>query len=71
MRWIREEEKQTGREKKRKMDRERERERRDKKGRFSRRFDGRSLTVQEEKSIYASRATRGYQNLGVSSRSTR
>ena len=29
------------------------------------------LTVREEKLIHASRATRGYQNLGISSSSTR
>ena len=41
------------------------------KGRFSRRFNGWSSMVREEKSIHTSRATRGYQNLGVSSNSTR
>ena len=40
-------------------------------GIFSRRSDSRSSTIREEKSINASRATRGYQNLGVSSNSTR
>ena len=42
-----------------------------KKLRFSRCSDDRSSTIREEKSIYASRATRGYQNLRVSSNSTR
>ena len=41
------------------------------KGRFSPRFNGWSSTVREEKLIHTSRATRGYQNLGVSSNSTR
>ena len=48
-----------------------EREKEKKKGRFSQSFDGRNWTVREEKLIHASRATRGYQNLGVSSSSTR
>ena len=42
-----------------------------KKKSFSRCFDGRSLMVREEKSIHASRATHGYQNLEVSSNSTK
>ena len=33
--------------------------------------DGHSLTVRELKAIHAMRDTRGYQNLGVSSNSTR
>ena len=41
------------------------------KGRFSRRFDGRISTVRELKSIHGTRATRGYHNLGVSSNSKR
>ena len=41
------------------------------KGRFSRRSDGRSLTVREEKLINALQATRGYQYLGVLSNSVR
>ena len=36
-----------------------------------RRFDGQNWSGQETKLIYASRATRGYQNLGVSSNFTR
>ena len=64
MRWIREEEKQTDGE------REKENERKEK-GRFSRRSDCQSSTVREEKSIHASQATRGYQNLRVSSNSVR
>ena len=39
------------------------------KGRFSWRSDGRISTVRELKSIQATRATRGYQNVGVSSNS--
>ena len=42
-----------------------------KKRSFSRHSDYRSSTVREEKSIHKSRATCGYQNLGVSSNSTR
>ena len=41
------------------------------KGDFSRYFDSQSSMLREEKSIHASRATRGYQKLGVSSNSTR
>ena len=62
------------REKKKKSDRERERERereRNKGGTFFRHFDCRSSTVREEKSIHATQAMRGYQNLGVSSNSVR
>ena len=42
-------------------------------GTFSdlRRSDGQNWSDQETKLIHASRATRGYQNLGVSSNSTR
>ena len=59
--------------KKRKKNRQRERGRKGekRKGEFSRHSNGRSLTVREEKSIHASKATRGYQNLGVLSNSTR
>ena len=49
-----------------KTDRERERERKketERKWGFSRLFDGRNSTVQEENSIHALWATRGYQNL--------
>ena len=38
---------------------------------FSQHFDSRILTVREEKSIDALPAKSGYQNLGVSSNSTR
>ena len=41
------------------------------KGGFSRRSNGRIPTVQELKSVHTTRATRGYQNLGVSSNSKR
>ena len=34
-------------------------------------FDGRNWSEQEAKLIHASRATRGYQNIGVSSNYTR
>ena len=50
---------------------EREREKNKKKKRFSRHSDCQSSTVREEKSIHTSRATCGYQNLGVFSNSTR
>ena len=40
-------------------------------GVFSRRSNGRTSTVQELKSIHVTRATREYQNLGVSSNSKR
>ena len=62
------------RSKQRERERERERERNGrekKKKRFSRYSDDRSSTVREEKLIHASRPMRGYQNLGVSSNSTR
>ena len=64
---------EANRERERVSERERERERdgREKKRRFSWRSDGRSSTVREEKSIHASLAMRGYQNLGVSSNSMR
>ena len=65
---------QIEREKERERERERERdkgERETKKKRFSRHSEGRSPTVREEKLIHTSRAKRGYQNLGVSSNSTR
>ena len=39
--------------------------------RFSQRSDDRSLTVLELKSVHEMRATRGYQNQGVSSNSKR
>ena len=35
------------------------------KGKFSRRSDGRSLTVQKLKLVRVTKATRGYQNQGV------
>ena len=60
------------RSKRRERERERERERGErKKMRFSRCSDGRSSTIREEKSIHASRTMRRYQNIGVSSSSTR
>ena len=40
------------------------------KGRFTLRSDSQGSTIREEKSIHALQATRGYQNLGVSSNST-
>ena len=43
----------------------------EKKKRFSRHSDGRISTVQELNSIHTTRATRGYQNLGVLSNSKR
>ena len=46
-------------------------EREEEKMRFSRHSDDRISTVGKEKSIHALRAMRGYQNLGVSSNSTR
>ena len=59
MRWIKEEGKQTGREKEEENG-YREREERKKKGRFCRSFDGWSSTTREEKLIHASQATREY-----------
>ena len=54
-----------------KADRERKRGRKGKRGkeRFSRRFDGRSSTIQELMSVHATRATCGYQSQEVSSNS--
>ena len=62
--------KENGKEMREIEQREGRRERKKKKS-FSRRSDGRSSMVREEKSIHALRATRGYQNLRVSSDSTR
>ena len=50
---------------------ERERKGKKGKGKFSRRSNSRSSTVRELKSVHATRAMCGYQNLGVSSNSKR
>ena len=60
--------------KKKKKGEEKEKRRRKRKkgkGKFSQRFNDRSLTIRELKSVHATRATRGYQNQWVSLNSKR
>ena len=57
--------------KKERNERKKNGEREKHKGIFTRRSDSQSSMIREEKSIHASRATSGYQNLGVSSNSMR
>ena len=67
----REKEKKKEEKERRKTYREEEEMRKKGRGRFSQCFDGRISTVRELKSIHTTRATHGYQNLGVSSNSKR